>query len=54
MTILWPEDYLPTTNPAQTDLLDKFTRGLEKALQTQRVRISLAKLWKTDCPDDII
>ncbi|KAF2753095.1 amidase [Pseudovirgaria hyperparasitica] len=50
--ILWPEDYLPTVNAAQTDLIDKFTSGLEKALDVQRTKISLAQLWKNTCPDN--
>ena len=51
MKILYPLDYLPTTNPSQSALLEKFVSGLESALGTQRINISLARLWKKDCPD---
>ncbi|KAF2120079.1 amidase [Lophiotrema nucula] len=49
--ILYPSDYLPTSNPPQTHLIEKFISGLESALDTTRTKVSLADLWKTDCPD---
>lgn len=49
--LLYPSDYLPTPNPAQTRLIDKFATGLESALQISRTNMSLAELWKRDCPD---
>ncbi|PVH72140.1 amidase [Cadophora sp. DSE1049] len=49
--ILYPADYLPTVNEAQTRLIDKFVAGLESALRVKRTDISLAELWKKDIPD---
>lgn len=49
--VLYPLDYLPTPNPAQTSLIDKFVEGLESALHVTRTEISLAECWKRDCPD---
>jgi hypothetical protein len=49
--VLYPLDYLPTPNAAQTSVIDKFVSGLESALQVTRTEISLAELWKRDCPD---
>lgn len=49
--ILYPQDYLPTPNVAQSSLIDKFVKGLKLALQVSREEISLAELWKRDCPD---
>lgn len=49
--ILYPLDYLPTSNPDQSCLIDKFASGLESALHVKRTKISLAELWKEDCPD---
>lgn len=49
--ILYPSDYLPTPNAAQTDRIEKFTLGLESALQTTRKVMSIAEQWKSDCPD---
>ncbi|KAK3314287.1 amidase signature domain-containing protein [Apodospora peruviana] len=47
---LYPADYLPTSNPAQTSLIDSFVKGLESALQVTRIEIPF-ELWKTDQPD---
>lgn len=47
VNILYPLDYLPTPNAAQSRLIDKFVEALESALQVS----SLAGLWKEDCPD---
>ncbi|CRL26358.1 unnamed protein product [Penicillium camemberti] len=49
--ILYPSDYLPTPNPAQTQVIDKFVSGLESALGINRTDISLADLWEKHCPD---
>ncbi|KAF4764335.1 hypothetical protein HAV15_000346 [Penicillium sp. str.  len=49
--ILYPSDYLPTPNPAQTQVVDKFFSGLESALGINRTEISLAELWEKHCPD---
>lgn len=51
VNILYPLDYLPTPNAAQSRLIDKFVEGLESALQVSKEDISLAGLWKEDCPD---
>ncbi|KAE8443397.1 hypothetical protein EG329_001877 [Mollisiaceae sp. DMI_Dod_QoI] len=51
IVILYPSDYLPTVNPAQTALIDKYVKSLEAALQVSRTHISLADLWKEQCPD---
>lgn len=48
--ILYPSDYLPTANNAQTQLLTQFVEGLERALNVKRTTISLAKKWSSDCP----
>ncbi|KAM7188406.1 amidase [Rhypophila sp. PSN 637] len=49
--ILYPSDYLPTPNPAQTELIDKLVSGLEQAVSVERTEISLAEQWKRDTPD---
>ena len=49
--ILYPLDYLPTPNKAQSRLMDNFVEGLESAMRAHREEISLAALWKGDCPD---
>ncbi len=49
--ILYPTDYLPTSNPAQSEVIENFISGLECALQVSRTTVSLAQLWKKDCPD---
>ncbi len=49
--ILYPSDYLPTPNAAQSALIDKFVESLESALQVTRTKISLAELWKEQCLD---
>lgn len=49
--ILYPLDYLPTPNPAQTLLIDKFVRGLEVAMNVTRTDIYLAEYWENECPD---
>ncbi|KAL2376070.1 hypothetical protein RJZ90_007758 [Blastomyces dermatitidis] len=49
--ILYPHDYLPTTNAEQSLLIDRFIQGLESALGVKREEISLAEEWKRDCPD---
>ncbi|KAL1839463.1 hypothetical protein VTJ49DRAFT_1472 [Mycothermus thermophilus] len=47
----YPQDYLPTENPAQTRLIDNFVTGFEKVLGVERTLISLAEAWKQDLPD---
>lgn len=49
--ILYPLDYLPTANTAQTSLIEKFVKGLESSLGVSRTEISLAEPWKQDLPD---
>lgn len=49
--VLYPLDYLPTTNTQQTQQIERFISGLESALHISRKNISLAELWKRDCPD---
>lgn len=51
--ILYPRDYLPTSNAAQSALIDKFVEGLERALHVKREEICRAELWKQDCPDGL-
>ncbi|KAL8741429.1 MAG: hypothetical protein Q9190_005962 [Brigantiaea leucoxantha] len=51
VNILYPLDYLPTPNAAQTQLIDTFVEGLESALHVKRTSISLAERWKKDAPD---
>ena len=48
---MYPTDYLPTVNNAQTQLLNKFVEGLERTLNTKRTEISLANTWSSDRPD---
>ncbi|RHZ68074.1 hypothetical protein CDV55_107783 [Aspergillus turcosus] len=49
--ILYPSDYLPTPNLDQTRVIDNFVSGLESALGVKRTNISLADIWRGDCPD---
>lgn len=49
--ILYPLDYLPTSNEAQTSAIHKFVNGLEKSLKAKRTKISLADQWAQDLPD---
>jgi len=49
--LLFPLDYLPTVNNAQTQLLVSFVEGLERALGVERTEISLADKWTADIPD---
>ncbi|KAK3939013.1 amidase signature domain-containing protein [Diplogelasinospora grovesii] len=51
--ILYPLDYFPVGNEAQTRLTDNFVKGLESALQVKRTKIDLAAGWKADHPDGI-
>lgn len=48
---MYPLDYLPTINKAQTAIIDTFIAGLESALQVKRTEISLAQCWEEDMPD---
>ncbi|KAK8139285.1 amidase signature enzyme [Apiospora sp. TS-2023a] len=51
VTVLYPLDYLPTPNAAQSSLIDRFVCGLEASLGIKRTEISLTDRWKTDLPD---
>lgn len=51
--ILYPTDYLPTVNNAQTQLINNFVEGLERTLNVKRTEISLAETWSSDCPDGL-
>ena len=51
MRILYPLDYLPTINEAQSAVIDRFVEGLEATFNVKRTEISLAEQWKTDLPD---
>ena len=51
LKILYPLDYLPTSNEAQTSAIHKFINGLEKASGIKRTKISLADQWAKDLPD---
>ncbi|CAK7229734.1 hypothetical protein SCUCBS95973_007328 [Sporothrix curviconia] len=49
--LLYPEDYLPTTNAAQTRVIDTFVAGVEAAFGIQRTPFSLAAKWAAEAPD---
>ncbi|KAJ5093003.1 amidase [Penicillium angulare] len=49
--ILYPHDYLPTVNQLQSNLIERFVKGLEGAFEVQREVFSLAEEWIKDCPD---
>lgn len=49
--MLYPQDYLPTVNQLQSNLIERFVKGLEGAFEVQREVISLAEEWRKDCPD---
>jgi hypothetical protein len=48
--IFYPLDYLPTVNPRQSQLIETFVQGLEKALNVKRTEVSLARKWEAECP----
>jgi hypothetical protein len=52
-TILYPKDYLPTTNAAQTEVIETFVRDLEAELGVMRTEVSLAEEWKKSRPVDV-
>ncbi|TGO51362.1 hypothetical protein BOTNAR_0359g00120 [Botryotinia narcissicola] len=49
-TILYPLDYLPTSNKAQMDFIDSFVRDLEGFLGVRKTEISLAEMWRNSSP----
>ncbi|KAI0485871.1 amidase [Xylaria cf. heliscus] len=49
--LLYPEDYLPTPNEAQSSVIDKFVTALEHYLQVERQSVPIAKLWEEHQPD---
>ncbi len=49
--ILYPTDYLPTQNVAQTRLIESFIENLESLLGIKRTEISLADMWRESKPD---
>ncbi|KAM0430141.1 hypothetical protein ACHAPT_006149 [Fusarium lateritium] len=49
--ILYPRDYLPTSNAEQTRVIDQFVSGLESALGVKRTEISITQRWEEDAPD---
>ncbi|RDW93964.1 uncharacterized protein DSM5745_01286 [Aspergillus mulundensis] len=49
--ILYPSNYLPTPNAAQTAVINKFVKGLESAISVKRTGFSLVEQWKKDLPD---
>ncbi|KAK4145056.1 amidase [Dichotomopilus funicola] len=51
--ILYPADYPPTVNNVQTHLINNFVKGLERALNIKRTKISLAGTWSSDLPDGV-
>ncbi|KAJ4135095.1 hypothetical protein NW768_004710 [Fusarium equiseti] len=51
LKVLYPTDYLPTSNEAQTSVIHNFINGLEKAFEVERTKISLADQWAKDLPD---
>ncbi|KAK7408490.1 hypothetical protein QQX98_009357 [Neonectria punicea] len=51
--ILYPLDYLPTTNKAQMKFIDSFVEDLEDMLGTKRSIISLAELWRESSPESV-
>lgn len=52
--ILYPLDYLPTSNAAQMKLIDSFVEDLEHVRGTKRTPISLAELWQKSPPDSMV
>lgn len=44
-------DYLPTSNKARSALINQYIKSLESALNVTRTDISLAELWRKECPD---
>ena len=48
---MYPQDYLPTANQLQSNLIEIFVKGLEEAFEVKREVISLAEEWENDCPD---
>ena len=51
--ILYPKDYLPTINAAQTEVIDSFVKDLENELGIARTEISLAEEWKKSRPASV-
>ncbi|KAI0110841.1 amidase [Nemania sp. FL0031] len=49
--ILYPTDYLPTSNNDQSLAIDKFITALETSLQVERTPVCIAERWKEDRPD---
>lgn len=49
--ILYLNDYLPTSNAAQTELIDSFVQDLEQHLGVERTVISLADMWRKTAPE---
>jgi hypothetical protein len=45
------KDYLPTSNAAQTKLIDSFVQDLEQHLGVERTVISLADIWRKTAPE---
>jgi hypothetical protein len=52
-TMLYPKDYLPTLNAAQTAVIESFIRDLEVELGVTRTEVSLAEEWKNSRPIDV-
>lgn len=48
--IVWLKDFLPTSNPAQMKVIEKFTRDLESTLGVKRTEISLSETWSSMPP----
>lgn len=51
MEILYPLDYLPTPNTAQSAVINKFVSSLEDSAHVKRTLVSIAKLWEEHQPD---
>ncbi|KAJ5728212.1 amidase [Penicillium malachiteum] len=47
----YPQDYLPNVNQLQSNLIERFLKGLEGPFEVQREVISLAEEWRKDFPD---
>ncbi|KAI0393486.1 amidase [Xylariaceae sp. FL0594] len=49
--ILYPQDYLPTTNKDQSAVINNFVTALEGYLGVTRESVSIAERWAKDQPD---
>ncbi|KAI9834946.1 MAG: hypothetical protein M1819_002669 [Sarea resinae] len=50
--LIYPLDYLPTSNPEQMKLLDSFVGDLETTIGTEASKISIREYWNTNGPEE--